>query len=74
MLRAHQSKPAEALALLRPAARATEGVAHTAATLHSLLFTGHAHAVAAPALALDAFSRYTAEVERRRCRGSRAVR
>jgi hypothetical protein len=66
VLRAHQSKTEEALALLRPAARATEGVAHTAATLHSLLFTGHAHAVAGrPALALDAFARYTAEVERR---------
>jgi DNA-binding SARP family transcriptional activator len=66
VLRAHQSKTDEALALLRPAARATEGVAHTAATLHSLLFTGHAHAVAGrPALALDAFSRYAAEVERR---------
>jgi DNA-binding SARP family transcriptional activator len=66
VLRAHQSKTEEALALLRPAARAQEGVAHTAATLHSLLFTGHAHAVAGrPALALDAFTRYTAEVERR---------
>jgi tetratricopeptide (TPR) repeat protein len=66
VLRAHQSKTEEALALLRPAARATEGVAHTAATLHSLLFTGHAHAVAGrPALALDAFTRYTGEVERR---------
>jgi len=66
VLRAHQSKTDEALALLRPAARAQEGVAHTAATLHSLLFTGHAHAVAGrPALALDAFARYTAEVERR---------
>jgi len=66
VLRAHQSKTEEALALLRPAARAHEGVAHTAATLHSLLFTGHAHAVAGhPALALDAFSRYSAEVERR---------
>jgi hypothetical protein len=66
VLRAHQSKTEEALALLRPAARAQEGVAHTAATLHSLLFTGHAHAVAGhPALALDAFSRYSAEVERR---------
>ena len=41
-------------------------MAHTAATLHSLLFTGHAHALAGrPALALDAFTRYTAEVERR---------
>ena len=66
VLRAHQAKTEEALALLRPAARAREGVAHTAATLHSLLFTGHAHAAAGrPALALDAFSRYTAEVERR---------
>jgi DNA-binding SARP family transcriptional activator/tetratricopeptide (TPR) repeat protein len=66
VLRAHQSKAADALALLRPAARATEGVAHTAATLHSLLFTGHAYAAAGrPALALDAFTRYTAEVERR---------
>jgi tetratricopeptide (TPR) repeat protein len=66
VLRAHQSKTEEALALLRPAARAREGVAHTAATLHSLLFTGHAHAAAGrPALALDAFTRYTAEVERR---------
>ncbi len=66
VLRAHQSQAAEALALLRPAARATEGVAHTAATLHSLLFTGHAYAVAGrPALALAAFTRYTGEVERR---------
>jgi hypothetical protein len=66
VLRAHQSKTADALALLGPAARAQEGVAHTAATLHSLLFTGHAHAVAGrPALALDAFNRYTAEVGRR---------
>lgn len=39
---------------------------HTAATLHSLLFTGHAHAVAGrPALALDQLARYTSEVERR---------
>jgi DNA-binding SARP family transcriptional activator len=66
VLRAHQSRTEEALALLRPAARAHEGVAHTAATLHSMLFAGHAHAVAGrPALALDAFARYTAEVDRR---------
>jgi DNA-binding SARP family transcriptional activator len=66
VLRAHQSKTDEALALLRPAARAQEGVEHTVATLHALLFTGHAHAAAGrPALALDAFARYTAEVERR---------
>ncbi|HEY2522682.1 MAG TPA: AAA family ATPase, partial [Streptosporangiaceae bacterium] len=76
VLRAHQSKTDEALALLRPAARAREGVAHTAATLHALLFTGHAHAVAGrPALALDAFARYTAEVDRRQVPrfGGRAV-
>ncbi len=66
VLRAHQSRTEEALALLRPAARAAEGVAHTAATLHALLFSGHAHAVAGrPDLALDTFARYTAEAERR---------
>ena len=66
VLRAHQSRVAEALALLRPAARGQVGVEHTAATLHSLLFTGHAHALAGrPAEALAAFTRYTTEVERR---------
>ena len=66
VLRAHQSKTEEALALLRPAARAREGVAHSAATLHSMLFSGYAHAVAGrPGLALDVFARYTAEVDRR---------
>lgn len=66
VLRAHQSRPDEALALLRPAARGQIGAEHTSATLHALLFTGHAHALAGyPALALDAFTRYTAEVRRR---------
>ena len=66
VLRAHQSRTGEALALLRPAARGREGVEHTSATLHALLFTGHARALAGqPEAALDAFSRYTAEVERR---------
>jgi DNA-binding SARP family transcriptional activator len=66
VLRAHQSRVTEALALLRPAARGQVGVEHTAATLHSLLFTGHAHALAGrPAQALTAFTRYTTEVERR---------
>ncbi len=66
VLRAHQSRVAEALALLRPAARGQVGVEHTAATLHSLLFTGHAYALAGrPAEALAAFTRYTTEVERR---------
>ncbi len=66
VLRAHQSKVPEALSLLRPAARGQVGVDQTSATLHSLLFTGHAYALAGnPALALDALDRYTAEVERR---------
>ena len=66
VLRAHQSRAEEALALLRPAVRGPLGVEHTSAMLHSLLFTGHAHALAGrPAQALDAFGRHTAEVERR---------
>jgi tetratricopeptide (TPR) repeat protein len=66
VLRAHQSRTEEALALLRPAARGQIGVEHTSATMHSLLFTGHAHALAGrPAQALAAFDRYTAEVDRR---------
>jgi DNA-binding SARP family transcriptional activator len=76
VLRAHQSRVAEALSLLRPAARGQVGAEHTSATLHALLFTGHAHALAgAPALALDAFARYATEVERRQVPrfGGRAV-
>jgi DNA-binding SARP family transcriptional activator/tetratricopeptide (TPR) repeat protein len=66
VLRAHQSRSAEALSLLRPAARGHIGVEHTSATLHALLFTGHAHALAGrPALALAAFAHYTEEVRRR---------
>ncbi len=66
VLRAHQSRPADALSLLRPAARGQVGAEHTSATLHALLFTGHAHALAGrPAQALAAFARYTEEVERR---------
>jgi DNA-binding SARP family transcriptional activator/tetratricopeptide (TPR) repeat protein len=66
VLRAHQSRVDEALALLRPAARGQIGVEYTSVTLHALLFTGHAHALAGrPALALGALASYTAEVERR---------
>ena len=66
VIRSHQSRAEEALALLRPATRGQLGAEHTSATLHALLFTGHAHALAGrPALALAAFSRYDAEVERR---------
>ena len=45
VLRAHQSRVAEALRLLRPITRYT-GVEHTSVLLHALLFTGHAHALA----------------------------
>ena len=66
VLRSHQSRTAEALSLLRPAARGQVGVEHTAATLHALLFTGHSQALAgSPAAALEAFSRYSKEVSRR---------
>ncbi len=66
VLRSHQSRTEEAISLLRPAARGQVGAEHTAASLHALLFTGHAHALAGrPALALEAFASYTAEVERR---------
>ena len=66
VLRSHQSRAGDALALLRPAARGQVGAEHTAATLHALLFTGHSHALAGdPIQALAAFSRYTDEVERR---------
>jgi tetratricopeptide (TPR) repeat protein len=66
VLRSHQGRVAEALALMRPAARGQFGVEHTSATLHALLFTGHAHAQAGnAAAALAAFAQYTAEVDRR---------
>ena len=66
VLRAHQSRVEDALRLLSPAARSHAGVEHTSATLHALLFTGHAHALAGrPVAALDCFARYTDEVERR---------
>jgi DNA-binding SARP family transcriptional activator len=66
VIRSHQSRADDALGLLRPATRGQLGAEHTSATLHALLFTGHAHAVAGrPALALAAFARYDAEVERR---------
>lgn len=66
VLHAHRSEVDQALALLRPATRPGVGVAHTPATLHALLFTGHTLAVAGRAReALACFGDYTAEVERR---------
>ena len=52
--------------LLRPATRPGIGVAHTSASMHALLFTGHTFAVAGRAQeALACFADYTAEVARR---------
>ena len=66
VLRAHQSRVDEALELLGPATSRVTGFEQTAATLHALLFSGHAHALAGrPASALATFAAYTAEVERR---------
>ena len=66
VLRAHQSRVDEALELLGPATAQDAGFEWTAARLHALLFSGHAHALAGrPAAALAAFAEYTAEVERR---------
>ncbi len=66
VLRSHQSRTDQALRLLGPATRVGVGVEQTAATLHALLFSGHAHALAGhPHAALAAFDRYTVEVERR---------
>jgi DNA-binding SARP family transcriptional activator len=76
VIRSHQSRADDALALLRPATRGQLGAEHTSATLHALLFTGHAHALAGrPAQALTALARYDAEVERRQAPrfGGRAV-
>ncbi|WP_183408304.1 ATP-binding protein [Nocardioides pocheonensis] len=66
VLQAHRSRPEEAIDLLRPATRPGIGADQTSATLHALLFTGHAHALAGrPAQALATFAHYTEEVERR---------
>lgn len=66
VLLAHRSQCDRALELLRPATRPGIGADHTSATLHALLFVGQAHAFAGrPALALDAFTEYTGEVDRR---------
>jgi DNA-binding SARP family transcriptional activator/tetratricopeptide (TPR) repeat protein len=66
VLRAHQSRPTDALRMLRPVARPGTDADHTAAALHAMLFSGHAFAVAGqPREAMAAFADYTAEVERR---------
>jgi len=66
VVHAHRSRPEQAIALLRPLTRAGVSADHTAATLHAMLFTGHALAVAGrPDQALACFAGYTAEVARR---------
>jgi len=66
IVRAHQSRVEEALRFLRPATQPHVGVDLTSATLHALLFTGHAHALAGrPVEALVAFADYNRELARR---------
>ncbi len=66
VLRSHQSRPREALDLLRPITRVESGAEQTTELLHALLFTGHAQALAGrPIEALEALARYDAELERR---------
>lgn len=66
VLRAHQSRFDEALRLLSPATRGQIAAEHSSATLHSLLFSGHAHACAGrPDAALKCFAQFDREVERR---------
>ena len=66
VLRAHCGRVSDALDLLRAATRPGVSVDHTSATMHALLFTGHALAGAGrPAEALACFAHYTEEVARR---------
>jgi hypothetical protein len=66
VLRAHQSRTDEALALLRPAARGQIGVEHTSATCTRCCSPGtRTRWPAARRRPWRAFTRYTAEVERR---------
>lgn len=66
VLKSHRSETEDAINLLRPVAHPGAGVDLTSATLHALLFTGHAHALAGrPREAIAAFGHYDAEVVRR---------
>lgn len=66
IVRAHQSRVEDALRFLRPATQPHVGVELTSATLHAMLFTGHAHALAGhPVEALAAFTDYNRELARR---------
>ena len=66
VLRSHQSRPREALELLRQITRVESGAERTTELLHALLFTAHAHALQSqPLEALDALHRYDSELDRR---------
>ncbi len=66
VLRAHQNRLDDALALLRPITRFEAGGERTNELLHALLFLGHALALdGRPVEALDALARYDQEVARR---------
>lgn len=66
VLRSHQSRPREALELLRQITRVEAGAERTTELLHALLFTAHAHALQCqPLEALDALHRYDFELDRR---------
>ena len=63
VLRSHQSRPAEAHALLRQITRVESADEHTAELLHALLFTAHSYALQCkPAEALEALHRYDTEL------------
>ena len=62
VLRSHQSRPADALGLLRQITRVESGGERTTELLHALLFTGHSLALQGrPLEALDALDRYDTE-------------
>lgn len=66
VLRSHQSRPREALELLRQITRVESGAERTTELLHALLFTAHAYALECQPLdALDALHRYDVELDRR---------
>ncbi len=63
VLRSHQSRPGEALALLRQITRVESAGEHTAELLHALLFTAHSYSLQCrPKEALEALERYEAEL------------
>lgn len=63
VLRSHQSRPGEALSLLRQITRVDHATEHTPELMHALMFTAHASALGGnPGTALDALRRYDDEL------------